>query len=335
MTSKILPLPSQSLTFSSSHTQLLHQFTLRPRIRPSVHPSTNPRQTPQRRHMGIRSLTKNPHHSRFNNNTSATPLFSSPRAALQRKLDADVLPLRPGALATKSGMSSIFDPQTGTRSAVTILQLDRVQVTHHKTRKREGYFAVQVGSGAKTVDNVTKPLLGHFASAGTPAKRHVREFRVRGQAGLDGAPVGSWITASHFLPGQYVDAQSVSKGKGFQGVMKRWGMHGQDRSHGVSLAHRSMGSAGPGQGGGSRVYPGKKMAGNMGAEVRTQQALKVVSVDVGSGMVVVKGAVSGPRGGLVKLRDAVKKRWPEVPTAVAAEGVGGEKELAAAAAAAA
>jgi large subunit ribosomal protein L3 len=110
-----------------------------------------------------------------------------------------------------------------------------------------------------------------------------------------------------------VDTRSNCKGKGFQGVMKRWGMHGQDRSHGASLSHRSLGSAGQGQGGGSRVYPGKKMAGNMGGQRNTVQSLKVLQTDREKGLVVVTGAVSGPKGCLVMISDAIKKPWPLMP----------------------
>ena len=125
--------------------------------------------------------------------------------------------------------------------------------------------------------------------------------------------MGTEIKPSYFQPGQFVDARSNTKGKGFQGVMKRWGFHGQDRSHGVSLTHRSMGSAGQGQGGGSRVYPGKKMAGNMGNIRNTIQSLKVLMVDEEKGIVVVNGAVSGPKGCTVQIQDAIKKPWPDVP----------------------
>ena len=118
-------------------------------------------------------------------------------------------------------------------------------------------------------------------------KKHLQEFRVADHKGL--LAVGEEIQADWFMEGQFVDTRSNCKGKGFQGVMKRWGMHGQDRSHGVSLAHRSMGSAGQGQGGGSRVYPGKKMAGNMGGQRNTIQSLKVMQVDAAKGIVVVSG----------------------------------------------
>lgn len=186
-------------------------------------------------------------------------------------------------------MTAIYDPETGKRTACTVLQLDRVQVISHKTRQKHGYFAVQVGSGWKHQRNVTKPLLGHFSKSEVSPKRFVHEFRVKDESGLLG--IGEHIKADWFQPGQYIDARSNSRGMGFAGVMKRHGFHGQDRSHGVSLTHRSMGSSGQGQGGGSRVYPGKKMAGNMGNEQVTTQNLKVLKVDAESGILVINGKI--------------------------------------------
>ena len=208
-------------------------------------------------------------------------------------------------------MTAIYDAETGKRTPCTVLQLEQNQVVSHKTRKRNGYYAVCVGSGWKHQKNITKPMLGHFSAQGVSPKRHMHEFRVANHQGL--LSVGEEIHADWFMEGQFVDTRSNCKGKGFQGVMKRWGMHGQDRSHGVSLAHRSLGSAGQGQGGGSRVYPGKKMAGNMGGQRNTVQSLKVLQTDKEKGVVVVSGAVSGPKGCIVMLQDALKKPWPAVP----------------------
>ncbi|QKX56408.1 uncharacterized protein TRUGW13939_03513 [Talaromyces rugulosus] len=274
-----------------------------------------------KRQFGIRSLNP-PKHTNFDSRPGLPLLKSTPAAALERKLKADVLPLRTGALATKQGMTAIYDPETGKRTACTVLQLDRVQVIAHKTVNTHGYFAVQVGAGWKKSTRVTRAMLGHFSIAGVSPKRYVQEFRVKDSTGLLG--VGEEITADWFQEGQFVDARSNTKGKGFAGVMKRHGFHGQDRSHGVSLAHRSMGSSGPGQGGGSRVYPGKKMAGNMGGERNTLQNLKVLKVDSTNGIVVVSGSVSGPKGCIVKIQDALKKPWPKiepVPKAKAAPEV--------------
>ncbi|OJJ87281.1 mitochondrial 54S ribosomal protein uL3m [Aspergillus glaucus CBS 516.65] len=266
------------------------------------------------RTFGIKSVTT-PKPSRFNVGPDLPILKSTPAAALERK--AYTLPLRSGAVAIKKGMTGIYDAQTGTRIPCTVLQLDRVEVVSHKTREKHGYYAVQVGAGWKHPSNMTKSLLGHFSAQGLSPKRHVYEFRVKDEGGLP--PVGHMINADWFQEGQFIDARSNTKGKGFTGVMKRHGFGGQDRSHGVSLTHRSLGSAGPGQGGGSRVYPGKKMAGNMGNEQNTVQNLKILKVDAENGIVVVTGAVSGPKGCMVRIQDAIKKPWPEVPAAAAAE----------------
>ncbi|KAJ5323018.1 hypothetical protein N7541_006190 [Penicillium brevicompactum] len=266
------------------------------------------------RSFGIRSLTP-PKPSRYNAGPGLPVLESTPEAALRRK--ANSLPLRSGAITTKKGMTAIFDPETGKRIPCTVLQLDRVEVLSHKTVAKHGYWAVQVGAGWKHPRNVTKALLGHFSVNGLSPKRHIYEFRVKDEAGL--LPVGESIEAGWFQEGQYVDTRSNTKGKGFAGVMKRHGFGGQDRSHGVSLTHRSMGSSGPGQGGGSRVYPGKKMAGNMGNVQNTVQNLKILKVDSANGIVVVSGAVSGPKGCTVRIQDAIKKPWPEVPVKAVAE----------------
>lgn len=236
------------------------------------------------RAFGIRSLNP-PKTSPFNDGPDLPILKSTPAAALQRK--ANTLPLRTGAIAIKKGMTAIYDAETGKRIACTVLQLDRVEVTSCKTLKTHGYYAVQLGSGWKHSSNMTKALLGHFSAHGVSPKRHVCEFRVKDASGL--LPVGQSIHADWFQQGQYVDARSNSKGKGFAGVMKRHGFGGQDRSHGVSLTHRSLGSAGPSQGGGSRVYPGKKMAGNMGNQQNTVQNLRILQVDKDNGIVVVNG----------------------------------------------
>lgn len=239
------------------------------------------------RTFGIRSLNP-PKPSRFNNHPSLPALESTSTAALRRK--ANSLPLRTGAIGIKKGMTALFDTESGKRIPCTVLQLDRVEVVSHKTRQQHGYFAVQVGAGWKHPSNMPNSLLGHFSANGISPKRHVFEFRVKDEAGL--LPVGQSIQANWFQEGQYVDARSNTKGKGFAGVMKRHGFHGQDRSHGVSLTHRSLGSAGPSQGGGSRVYPGKKMAGNMGNKQNTVQNLKILKVDAENGIVVVSGMLN-------------------------------------------
>ncbi|KAL9119101.1 MAG: hypothetical protein Q9187_004345 [Circinaria calcarea] len=257
---------------------------------------------------GIRSIDP-PRPNRFNRSRELPLLESTTAAALQRK--AYTLPLRTGALGIKKGMSAIYDSETGRRYACTVVQMDRVQVVAHKTRQRNGYYAVQVGCGWKHPSNVTRPQLGHFAEHGVSPKRHLVEFKVKDESGLLG--IGEMIKASWFQEGQFVDARANCTGKGFAGGMKRWGFHGQPASHGVSLTHRSMGSAGQSQGGGSRVYPGKKMAGRMGGQQVTVQNVKVLKVDEENGLVVLNGSIAGPDGCLVKLQDALKKPWPTIP----------------------
>ncbi|KAJ5081431.1 Translation elongation/initiation factor/Ribosomal beta-barrel [Penicillium alfredii] len=266
------------------------------------------------RSLGIRSLNP-PKPSKYDTGPGLPVLESAPEAALRRK--ARTTPHRTGAITIKKGMTAIYDQETGKRTPCTVLQLDRVEVVSHKTPKQHGYYAVQIGAGWKHPENMTKSLLGHFSAHGLSPKRHVCEFRVKNESGL--VPVGQTIDASWFQEGQFVDARSNSKGKGFAGVMKRHGFGGQDRSHGVSLTHRSLGSSGPGQGGGSRVYPGKKMAGNMGNHQSTVQNLKVLKVDAENGIVVVTGSVSGPKGCVVRIQDAIKKPWPEIGPAATAE----------------
>ncbi|KAJ9623063.1 hypothetical protein H2203_005995 [Taxawa tesnikishii (nom. ined.)] len=250
-----------------------------------------------------------PRPDRFNHGADLPILSSSKTAAFARK--EYTLPLRTGALAIKKGMTAIYDPATAKRTPCTVLQLDRVQVISHKTRAQHGYWAVQVGAGTKEARNVSRPEQGHFAAQGVPLKRHVGEFRVRSADGLLG--VGRAIGADWFAEGQFVDARARSRGMGFAGGMKRWGFGGQPASHGNSLTHRAMGSAGASQGSGSRVLPGKKMAGRMGAEQVTVQNLRVLKVDKENGIVVVNGAVAGPKGCIVKIQDAVKKPWPDLP----------------------
>ena len=169
--------------------------------------------------------------------------------------------------------------------------MDRVQVVSTKTRQKNGYYAVQVGCGWKHPSNVTRPQLGHFALHGVSPKRHLVEFKVKDEHGLLG--VGEMIKATWFQEGQFVDARANCRGMGFAGGMKRHGFHGQPASHGVSLTHRSMGSAGQSQGGGSRVYPGKKMPGRMGGQQVTTQNVKVLQVDEEKGIVVLNGRPCG------------------------------------------
>ncbi|KAI0852059.1 translation protein [Daldinia vernicosa] len=243
---------------------------------------------------------------RFNQQTAGLPApTTGPAAALERK--AMSTPLRTGILATKKGVSAMYSAN-GKRTPCTILQMDQVQVVAVKTRAKNGYWALQIGCGQKEADNVTAPQLGYFEAKGIAPKRHLSEFKVRGEEGL--LPVGVQLQPDWFKVGQFVDARSDSRGMGFAGGMKRHGFAGQEASHGNSKNHRTIGTSGPSQGGGSRVHPGKKMPGRMGGERVTIQNLRVLKVDNETGIVVVNGHVAGPKGCIVKLADAVKKEPP-------------------------
>ncbi|KAI5928266.1 translation protein [Camillea tinctor] len=244
--------------------------------------------------------------TRFNQVTAGLPApTTGPAAALARK--AQSTPLRSGVLATKKGVSAMFT-QKGRRIPCTILQMDQCEVVAVKTRAKNGYWAVQLGCGNKTAANTTAPLLGYYESTGLPPKQHLSEFRVRDQNGL--LPVGIQMHPDWFKVGQFVDARSNSRGMGFAGGMKRHGFAGQEASHGNSKNHRTIGTTGPSQGGGSRVHPGKKMPGRMGNERVTIQNLRVLKVDNEMGIVVVNGHVAGPKGCVVKIADAIKKPPP-------------------------
>lgn len=244
--------------------------------------------------------------TRFNQQTSGLPApTTGPAAALKRR--ENTTPLRAGVLATKRGMTAFYS-KSGTRIPCTILELDNVQVVANKTRAKNGYWAVQIGSGIKRSSTVTAPQLGYYEAKGLAPKKHLAEFHVRNASGL--MQPGVTIQPDWFHIGQWVDVRSNTRGFGFAGVMKRHGFSGQNKTHGNSLNHRTMGTTGPSQGSGSRVMPGKKMPGRMGNERVTVQNLNILQVDNELGIVVVKGAVGGPKGALVKIQDAVKKPQP-------------------------
>lgn len=210
--------------------------------------------------------------------------------------------MRTGLIAKKLGMSRIFEAD-GTHIPVTVLSVNDLKVIAVKTAQKDGYTAVQLGTGAVKAKNVSKPLKGHFAKAKVEPKKKLAEFRVSEDCLLD---VGNELSAEHFVAGQYVDVCATSIGKGFAGVMKRHNFAGLEASHGVSISHRSHGSTGQRQDPG-KVFKGKKMAGHMGAERVTVQNLKVVAVDALKGLIMVKGAVPGAENAWVRVTDAVKK----------------------------
>ncbi|MEM7441469.1 MAG: 50S ribosomal protein L3 [Pseudomonadota bacterium] len=229
--------------------------------------------------------------------------------------------MRSGVIAKKLGMTRLF-LETGKQVPVTVLQMEQCQVVAQRTADKDGYTAVQLGVGHAKAKNVNQPMRGHFAKASVAPKRKVAEFRVTADNMID---VGAEITADHFLAGQKVDVAGTSIGKGFAGAMKRHNFGGLRASHGVSISHRSHGSTGQCQDPG-KVFKGKKMAGHMGAARVTIQNLEVVKTDVDRGLIMIKGAVPGSKGGYVTIRDAVKKAAPEglpMPAAIraAAEAV--------------
>ena len=210
--------------------------------------------------------------------------------------------MRTGIIAKKLGMTRMFR-EDGTHVPVTVLHLDRVQVVAARTQEKDGYTAVQLGWGAAKVKNVTKPNRGHFAAAKVEPKKKVVEFRVAADALLE---PGATLSATHFVVGQKVDVQGITKGKGFAGGMKRWNFSGLEASHGVSISHRSLGSTGNRQDPG-KTFKNKKMAGHLGQETVTTQNLEVAMVDAEKGLIFIKGAVPGSRDGWVRLTDAVKR----------------------------
>ncbi|MBK1637010.1 50S ribosomal protein L3 [Rhodovulum adriaticum] len=222
--------------------------------------------------------------------------------------------MRSGVIAKKLGMTRLF-MEDGRQVPVTVLQLDGCQVVAQRTVEKDGYTAVQLGSGAARAKRVSAPMRGHFAKSSVAPKRKLAEFRVAPENMID---VGAEITADHYLEGQFVDVSGTSIGKGFAGAMKRHNFGGLRASHGVSISHRSHGSTGQCQDPG-RVFKGKKMAGHMGAARVTTQNLQVVKTDADRGLIMVKGAVPGAKGGWVTIKDAVKKAAPEnlvLPAAV-------------------
>ena len=213
--------------------------------------------------------------------------------------------MRSGIIAKKLGMTRLF-MDDGKQIPVTVLQLDSLQVVAQRTADKHGYSAVQLGTGTIKVKRVSKALRGHFAVAQVEPKRKVAEFRVAPENMID---VGAEITAEHYAAGQFVDVSGTSIGKGFAGAMKRHNFKGLRASHGVSVSHRSHGSTGQCQSPG-KVFKGKKMAGHMGAAKVTTQNLEVMRTDLDRGLIMIKGAVPGSRGGWVTVKDAVKKPMP-------------------------
>ncbi|USD65536.1 50S ribosomal protein L3 [Vibrio sp. SCSIO 43136] len=206
-----------------------------------------------------------------------------------------------GLVGRKVGMTRVFTEE-GVSIPVTVVEVEANRVTQVRTLEQDGYAAIQVTAGAKKANRVSKPEAGHFAKAGVEAGRGLWEFRLENGEEFE---VGAELTVELFNETKKVDVTGTSKGKGFQGAVKRWNFSTQDMTHGNSLSHRAPGSIGQCQTPG-RVFKGKKMAGHMGAERVTTQNLEIVRVDAERNLLLIKGAVPGATGGNVIVKPAVK-----------------------------
>ena len=208
--------------------------------------------------------------------------------------------MKKALIGKKVGMTQIFD-ENGTVIPVTVIEAGPCVVAQVKTLENDGYEAVQLGFGEVKENKVNKPVKGHFAKANVPVKKHLREFRLDS---IEGIKVGDELKADVFAAGEKIDVQGTSKGKGFQGVIKRHGQHRGPMGHG-SMYHRRPGSMGatstPG-----RVFKGKKLPGHMGRVTVTIQNLDVVRVDMDKNVILVKGSVPGAKGSILKIKSAIK-----------------------------
>jgi large subunit ribosomal protein L3 len=208
-----------------------------------------------------------------------------------------------GLIGRKVGMTRIFT-EDGASVPVTVIEATPNRVTQLRTNEKDGYRALQVTAGTKKVNRVNKASAGHYAKAGVEAGRGLWEFRLDTEEGVD-LEVGKEITVEIFADTNKVDVTGTSKGKGFQGAIKRWNFSSQRMTHGNSLSHRAPGSIGQNQSPG-KVFKGKKMAGQMGDKRVTVQSLEVVKVDAENNLIMVKGAIPGATGGDVIVKPAIK-----------------------------
>ena len=205
-------------------------------------------------------------------------------------------------IGKKVGMSQIFD-ENGKVIPVTVIEAGPCTVVQKKTAEKEGYAAVQLGYEDIPERKLTKPEMGHLNKAGVAPKKYLREFDLENAAELN---VGDIVKADTFKEGDFVDVTGTSKGHGYQGVIKRHGAHRLKETHGTGPVHRHAGSMGSSTDP-SRIFPGKKQAGHMGVDQVTVQNLDVVKVDPELNMIVVRGAIPGPKGGIVYIKSTVKK----------------------------
>ncbi|HIT58207.1 MAG TPA: 50S ribosomal protein L3 [Candidatus Faeciplasma pullistercoris] len=210
--------------------------------------------------------------------------------------------MKKGIIGKKIGMTQIFD-ETGKVIPVSVIEAGPCVVVQKKTAENDGYEAVQLGFGDATAKSLKKPLAGHFKKADVALKKTLKEFRLEDISGLN---VGDIIKADLFAAGDIVDVCGTSKGKGFAGTIKRWNNHRLKETHGTGPVHRHAGSMGacstP-----SRIFKGKGMPGHLGAERVTIQNLEVVKVDAENNLIAVKGAIPGPKNGIVTICNSVKK----------------------------
>jgi large subunit ribosomal protein L3 len=209
-----------------------------------------------------------------------------------------------GLVGRKCGMTRLFK-EDGRAVPVTVVHVDNNVVTQLKTMEKDGYTAVQISAGSKKPSRLNRSELGHFAKAGVTPGKGLWEFRIPAEV-LEQHAVGTGIPLEIFTVGQMVDVTSVSKGKGFAGAIKRHNFAGQDRSHGNSLSHRAPGSIGQNQSPG-RVFKGKKMAGHMGDQRTTIQALEIMAIDTEKNVLLISGAIPGATGADVIVCPSVKR----------------------------
>ena len=209
--------------------------------------------------------------------------------------------MKKAIIGKKVGMTQIFD-ETGKVIPVTVVEAGPCVVTQKKTVETDGYASVQLGFEDVKEHKLTKPEAGHFKKAGVEAKRHLKEFRLEKAAEMN---VGDVVKADTFAAGDWIDVTGISKGHGYQGVIKRHGAHRTDMTHGGGPVHRHAGSMGASSHQ-SRIFPGKIGAGQMGNEQVTIENLEIVKVDAELNMIVIRGAIPGPKGGLVYIRNTVK-----------------------------
>jgi large subunit ribosomal protein L3 len=210
-----------------------------------------------------------------------------------------------GLVGRKAGMTRVFNEQ-GASVPVTVIEVEPNRVAQLRTPESDGYQGIQVTVGEKKASRVSKAMSGHYAKAGVEAGRGLWEFRLDDHEG-DLPEVGSELSVSLFETGQKVDVRGVSKGKGFQGAVKRHNFTMQDATHGNSISHRAAGSIGQCQTPG-RVFKGKKMAGHMGSENVTVQTLEIVNIDVDRNLLLIKGAIPGAKGGDVIVTPSIKMK---------------------------